>query len=104
MSTATTGILGFMIMLPKPSNQTVNLTVLYLHFGYRIVIAGLAGLTIYLGYKLFIMGVTGEASIVVNATTWGGQLINASPGLFFAVGGIIILSILAFKDMNVNVH
>ena len=43
----------------------------------------------YLGYRLFILGVTGEASLVVNAQTLQGQLINAAPGLFFSVGGII---------------
>ncbi len=53
------------------------------------VLAGL--LAIYLGYDLFIRGVTGQASLSINAKDIKGQLLNASPGLFFALGGIVII-------------
>ena len=57
----------------------------------------ISGLSIYLGYKLFLLGVTGEASIVVDVKNVSGQLINAAPGLFFAVGGIAALIVTIVK-------
>ena len=52
---------------------------------------------IYFGYKLFILGVTGKASLSLESKELKGQLINASPGLFFAIGGIIIVAIAATR-------
>jgi len=53
------------------------------------IIVGL--LIVCLGYRLFVLGVTGKASLVVDTSKVKGQLINAAPGLFFAVGGIVII-------------
>lgn len=50
----------------------------------------IAGVAIYLGYDLFIKGVTGEASLVLNSSTVSGQLLNAAPGLFFVLSGVVI--------------
>ena len=47
-------------------------------------------LIIILGYLLFIKGVTGEASISINSKSISGQLLNAAPGLFFAISGVIV--------------
>ena len=69
---------------------------------FKIVPALISGLSIFLGYRLFILGVTGQASIVVNSTTIGGQLINASPGLFFAVGGIVALIFSIIKGVSIK--
>jgi len=62
----------------------------------------ISGMSIYLGYKLFILGVTGEASLSVKTDTVSGQLINAAPGLFFAVGGIISLIIVVWKGVKIS--
>jgi hypothetical protein len=60
-----------------------------LHYTFKISAFFVSALAIYLGYHLFILGVTGQATLVVHAETLQGQLINGSPGLFFAVGGIL---------------
>ena len=45
-----------------------------------------------LGYSLFIKGVTGNASLIINAKDFKGQLLNASPGLFTIIcGGVVLL-------------
>lgn len=72
----------------------------YLYFVFKILGLLVPGLAIYLGYDLFLLGVTGEASIVVNAKDISGQLINAAPGLFFAVGGIIALIVAIMKSVR----
>lgn len=72
-----------------------------LGFIFKILPISIAGMAIYLGYKLFVLGVTGEASIVVDATTIKGQLINAAPGLFFAVGGLVALIVIVIKGAMV---
>ncbi len=55
-----------------------------LYFLFKTMPVVVSGISIYLGYKLFVLGVSGEASLVVNAKDFGGQLINAAPGLFRA--------------------
>lgn len=72
----------------------------YLYFIFKILGLIIPALPIYLGYKLFLLGVTGEASIIVNATNISGQLVNAAPGLFFAVGGIVALIIAIVKSVK----
>ena len=72
----------------------------YLYFIFKILGLVVPSLPIYLGYKLFLFGVTGEASIVVNAKGIGGQLLNAAPGLFFAVGGIVALIVAIAKGVE----
>ena len=70
--------------------MSLNWTVA-LNFLFKMIVVLLAGFFVYLGYDLFIRGVTGEASLVINAQDVGEQLINAAPGLFLAVGGIVII-------------
>jgi len=53
--------------------------------------------SIYLGYRLFILGVSGKASLIIDANSFSGQLVNASPGLFFAIGGLIANIIISWK-------
>jgi hypothetical protein len=60
----------------------------------------ISGIAIYLGYKLFVLGVTGQASLSVDTKSISGQLLNAAPGLFFAVGGIIALITSVWKGSN----
>jgi hypothetical protein len=72
----------------------------YLYFIFKILGLLVPALAIYLGYELFLLGVTGKASIVVNAKDINGQLINAAPGLFFAVGGIVALIVAIMKSVK----
>jgi hypothetical protein len=50
------------------------------------------GIAIYLGYRLFILGVTGKASLSIEHGSTKGQLLNAAPGLFFALGGLAVVA------------
>ncbi|MBY6017883.1 hypothetical protein KUW04_08845 [Halomonas denitrificans] len=63
--------------------------VLCFHFLLKIVPMIFSGMSIYLGYDLFILGVTGEASLNLESKSVSGQLLNAAPGLFFAVGVLL---------------
>lgn len=73
-----------------------------LYFLFKTIPYAVSGFSIYLGYKLFILGVTGAASIVIEAHSIGGQLLNAAPGLFFAVGGIAALIAAIVKGISVK--
>lgn len=70
----------------------------FFKFATLVVSAG----AIYLGYRLFILGVTGRASLVINSPSVSGQLLNAAPGLFFAVGGIVALIVIVWKGVKVD--
>jgi hypothetical protein len=59
----------------------------------KVVAMVVGGLSIYLGYRLFVLGVTGKASLSVKSAAVSGQLLNAAPGLFFAIGGMAIVAI-----------
>ena len=83
--------------------KSQRITALY-HYLFKVVPVLISGMCIYLGYRLFILGVTGEASLVVGAKELSGQLINAAPGLFFAVGGIVSLIISVWKGAKVRLH
>ena len=83
----------------KDLNQNLVYSLYYL---FKVIPAGISGFSIYLGYKLFILGVTGQASLSIQTDTVSGQLINAAPGLFFALGGIIALIITVWKGVKVN--
>lgn len=61
-----------------------------------VVFAGLA--FIYLGYKLFTKGVSGEASLKASKGDGELQLLNAAPGLFFALFGVILVGIVSFNQ------
>lgn len=82
------------------STKGTNPVPTILFFTFKILGLVIPMLPIYLGYKLFLLGVTGEASIVVDATTIKGQLLNAAPGLFFAVGGIVALIVAIVKGVK----
>ena len=86
--------------MPEAAAQAPRLFTV-LGFIFKILPISIAGMAIYLGYKLFVLGVTGEASIVIDATTIRGQLINAAPGLFFAVGGLVALIVIVIKGAMV---
>ena len=73
-----------------------------LYFAFKSIPYAVSAFAIYLGYKLFVLGVTGEASLVVNAQSVQGQLINAAPGLFFAVGGIAALIATVLKGVAIE--
>lgn len=96
-------LLGDVTVKPGSAPGGHTKLALFLYFGYKLSLVAVATFAIYLGYRLFILGVTGEASLAVESNTLKGQLINAAPGLFFAVGGLISLGILCFKDINLNV-
>lgn len=74
-----------------------------LYFFTKALPSIISGFSIYLGFKLFILGVTGQASINVEAKTISGQLLNAAPGLFFAIGGIVALVFTVWKGVSVKV-
>ena len=73
------------------------------HSIIRLVTIIIGGITIYLGYLLFIKGVSGEASLVVNATKLKGQLLNAAPGLFFALAGVTIIVITILRRFDIRI-
>jgi hypothetical protein len=73
-----------------------------LYYTFKIIPLLLAGGAIYLGYRLFILGVTGQASLSVNSKGISGQLLNAAPGLFFAVGGVITIIITVWKGVRIS--
>ena len=89
--------------MDEPPTRKVNenfLTALY--FIFKVVPMLLAGVAIYLGYRLFILGVTGQASLSVNSKDVSGQLLNAAPGLFFAIGGFVVIVVTVWKGVNIN--
>ena len=73
-----------------------------LYFGFKGFTVLVSALSIYLGYRLFILGVTGKASISIEADTIKGQLLNAAPGLFFAIGGITALIVIVWKGVRMD--
>lgn len=81
--------------------QSSNLPIA-LYFLFKLVPALGAIFSIYLGYRLFILGVTGQASLSIESKTVSGQLLNAAPGLFFGIGGIIVLMIVVWKSVNLE--
>lgn len=71
-------------------NKNAKLMIwLYFCTKISVVLGGL--LPVWLGYRLFVLGVTGKASLIIETKNLGGQLVNAAPGLFFALFGAIIL-------------
>ena len=73
------------------------------YFLFKMIPAIGAILSIYLGYRLFILGVTGQASLSIDSHSVKGQLLNAAPGLFFAVGGIVVLVVVVWKGVSLDV-
>ena len=87
------------MVAPHGPNQGLALI---LYFVFKICLVIVSGISIWLGYRLFVLGVSGEASINVDAQGIEGQLVNAAPGLFFAVGGITALIVIAWKGVKVK--
>lgn len=86
---------------PNPPSSQTNFP-LAMYFLFKMVPSAGAIFTIYLGYRLFILGVTGQASLSIESKSINGQLLNAAPGLFFAIGGVIVLIIVVWKSVNVE--
>ena len=82
----------------RPSNVVV-VGYLFMKCLPMLISAG----AIYLEYDLFLLGVTGEASLSIESDTVQGQLINAAPGLFFAVGGLIALVVSIVKGVKISI-
>ena len=79
-------------------------TTITLFFATKLAAMLMSGLSIYLGYRLFVLGVTGKASLVVGSKEFYAQLLNAAPGLFFAVGGLICLGLTICKSYKIDVN
>lgn len=73
------------------------------YYAFKIATVVVSCVSIYLGYRLFILGVTGQASLTVNSPTLNGQLLNAAPGLFFGVGGLVTLAVTIWKGVEIQV-
>ena len=87
------------IIVPQGPNQRLTLV---LYFTFKILGVLVSGFSIWLGYRLFVLGVTGEASLKVNAQDVSGQLLNAAPGIFFALGGIVALIVIVWKGVELK--
>src|SRR5206468_2556768 len=85
-----------------PGQPRTAVIVVVLYFLFKLATLAVSAGAIYLGYKLFILGVTGRASLVVNSPGVSGQLLNAAPGLFFAVGGIVALIVIVWKGVKID--
>lgn len=86
-----------------PINHQVNYNLMFaMYYVFKLTAPVVSGVAIYLGYRLFILGVTGQASLSVESKTVTAQLINAAPGLFFAIGGLTTLGISIFKGVEVK--
>jgi hypothetical protein len=85
-----------------PLQQANPNLLLVLYFAIKALPMIISGVAIYLGYRLFILGVTGQASLSVDTGTVEGQLINAAPGLFFAIGGITALIASIWKGVKID--
>ena len=71
------------------------------YYIFKIIPLLIGGMSIYLGYRLFILGVSGEASLSIHSKTVSGQLLNAAPGLFFAIGGIVAVLVTVWKGVDI---
>lgn len=86
----------------KDSRSESRITISY-YFAMKLIPMVISGMAIYLGYKLFVLGVTGQASLIVDAKGIEAQLVNAAPGLFFAVGGVAALAISIWKGAKLTI-
>jgi CHAT domain-containing protein len=57
-------------------------------------------LCIYLGYRLFIKGISGQASLRVAHDRLNAQLLNAAPGIFFALFGMSVLGLSVWRQTD----
>jgi len=90
-------------MAVSGSHETLNTNLmLSLYYTFKTLPLLVSALSMYLGYRLFILGVTGQASLSVESKTVKGQLLNAAPGLFFAVGGVIAMIVVVWKGVSIS--
>ena len=82
-----------------PQNDSLALV---LYYAFKVIPMLIGAMAIFLGYRLFILGVTGQASLSVQSKTVSGQLLNAAPGLFFALGGILANVVSVWKGAQVH--
>src|SRR5438045_1176764 len=85
------------------SNHVKPNLLFILHYLFKALALSIGGVAIYLGYRLFILGVTGQASISIESKTISGQLLNGAPGLFFAVGGIVIVVFAICRGVSTSI-
>lgn len=85
--------------VPQPTD---SFRVLLMYYIFKCLPFLVSGLAIWLGFHLFRLGVTGQASLSIDAKDVKGQLINAAPGLFFAIGGFVISIVAIWKGVEVN--
>ena len=84
---------------PPTANPNLTFTLYYI---FKVIPMFVGGMAVYLGYKLFILGVTGQASLNVESKAVSAQLLNAAPGLFFAVGGLTAVIVSIFKGVDIR--
>ncbi len=85
--------------LPVKSSQNMALGLFY---AFKIIPLIISGMAIYLGYRLFVLGVSGQASLSIDSKTVSGQLLNAAPGLFFAIGGFVSIIVTVWKGISIQ--
>jgi hypothetical protein len=94
--------------VPVPMSQMVDTshgssnTLIVSYYIFKILPMLIGAWSIYLGYRLFILGVTGQASLSIESKTVTGQLLNAAPGLFFALGGIAANIVAVWKGVQIG--
>ena len=89
--------------------EQYTIVILYLLF-FRLAIITAGVVSIILGYKLFVKGVYGEStnentSFDATVGNMKMSLKNAAPGTFFALFGVIIITVMLLQDppgMNVT--
>jgi hypothetical protein len=89
-------------MKGMPLGQSNSNFALSLYYTFKIAPMIIGAIAIYLGYRLFILGVTGQASLSVDSHSIKGQLLNAAPGLFFAIGGIVANIVAVWKGVQIE--
>src|SRR5262249_25360667 len=82
-------------------SPNANLIIL-VQFFFKVLPLSICVLSIYLGYRLFILGVTGQASLSFDTGKVSGQLLNAAPGIFFMLGGVVATVAIIYKGMDVR--
>jgi len=85
-----------------PRERNIPQMALIFYFVFKIIPLLISAMSIYLGYKLFIPGVSGQASLSIKSKDVSGQLLNAAPGLFFAIGGIVAILITVWKGVDLS--
>jgi hypothetical protein len=85
--------------VPPKTNQN-SVFVGYICFKMSTVLV--SALAIWLGYRLFVLGVTGQVSLSIDSKSVSGQLLNAAPGLVFAVCGIVALIFSVAKGLQIT--